>query len=501
MYRTIAVMSVAASVAVSLGCGSGSSKQPAVPGGGGSGNESGAGAPGTSGSDNTAGGDQNVSAGVNVTPKNGRVDLSGKLQFTAVVSGQKDNTVTWSLLEAQNSGSIDATGLYTAPASSGTFHVVAKSNADPTLTGTSTVTVSAGAGKPPVLVSGVWTNLSPPANLAGDPNNTGVVAVALDPSDPHTIYVGVDLYAGVDSHGLWKTQDGGSSWVHLSAVPDPEQFDNISSALDSCSSIAVDPNDPQHVYVTQGVRGATVGFWVSHDGGKNFVKPKGFSDVFPVGDVTALAIDPTDFNHVLLASHSYDNVGVLESKDAGDTWVIHKPPPEGWPSGSSGLSFLYNPESQTGDAKTWLVSNDTGFWRTSDAGATWKNTSKIAGIHGFPETYFTKAGVLYAGTGVCPARSTDNGLTFAEVQGADLKCQGYVTIHGDGTSLYTMRSPFGGGTEPMWTSAESDGTTFTKYKGGTQTFIQGAVQMRFDRANRIMYAANLIAGLWALKVE
>jgi hypothetical protein len=50
--------------------------------------------------------------------------------------------VTWSVQEASG-GTISAAGLYTAPLTSGTYHVVATSRADTTRTGTATVTVSA----------------------------------------------------------------------------------------------------------------------------------------------------------------------------------------------------------------------------------------------------------------------------------------------------------------------------------------------------------------------
>jgi hypothetical protein len=61
-------------------------------------------------------------------------------QFTATVSGTDNPAVTWSIQEA-NAGSINSSGLYVAPASAGTFHVVAASVADKTKTTTATVHV------------------------------------------------------------------------------------------------------------------------------------------------------------------------------------------------------------------------------------------------------------------------------------------------------------------------------------------------------------------------
>jgi chitinase len=49
--------------------------------------------------------------------------------------------MTWSVQEASG-GTIDPTGLYTAPAAAGTYHVVATSVADSTKSGISVVTVT-----------------------------------------------------------------------------------------------------------------------------------------------------------------------------------------------------------------------------------------------------------------------------------------------------------------------------------------------------------------------
>ena len=45
-----------------------------------------------------------------------------------------------------------------------------------------------------------WKNISPPANLPND-------CIAIDPSDPKSIWVGTD-------RGLWQSADGGISWAH-----------------------------------------------------------------------------------------------------------------------------------------------------------------------------------------------------------------------------------------------------------------------------------------------
>lgn len=71
-----------------------------------------------------------------INPKSASIRTSGTVQFDA------DIQVNWNVLES-GGGTISSTGLYTAPATAGTYHVVATSKADPARTATAIVTVTA----------------------------------------------------------------------------------------------------------------------------------------------------------------------------------------------------------------------------------------------------------------------------------------------------------------------------------------------------------------------
>lgn len=62
--------------------------------------------------------------------------------FTAIVTNTTDTGVNWSVQEGLLGGSVDSNGLYTAPASAGTFHVVATSQADSRRSASATATVT-----------------------------------------------------------------------------------------------------------------------------------------------------------------------------------------------------------------------------------------------------------------------------------------------------------------------------------------------------------------------
>lgn len=77
---------------------------------------------------------------VRVEPSSATVVRLGTQRFSAVVQDASPATVTWRVQEPEG-GSVDATGLYTAPASTGTFHVVATSVASPGASGSAEVAV------------------------------------------------------------------------------------------------------------------------------------------------------------------------------------------------------------------------------------------------------------------------------------------------------------------------------------------------------------------------
>ncbi len=107
---------------------------------------------------------------ISVSPANATLSMNATQAFSATVTGSGNTAVSWSVVEPDG-GSISASGLYTAPAKLGTFHVKATSQADssrsaqativvngPTDTGTTvTGTLSArGSARIPSASPGYW---------------------------------------------------------------------------------------------------------------------------------------------------------------------------------------------------------------------------------------------------------------------------------------------------------------------------------------------------------
>jgi hypothetical protein len=364
-------------------------------------------------------------------------------------------------------------------------------------------TADTGSAGPPLTV-GTWQHITPAGVTMTAENHVFCQGMAIDPAHPSTLYLCVCAY-DVSKGGLYKTRDGGATWTRIGKLDEPIH-------------IVIEPHHSNHLYCVDGVRGNTQGFWVSTDGGNTWTSPAGFARATqnPVGtqDLYSIAVDPTDFKHVLVSFHSPwrgsssgvnkgtsqnpNNCGILESKDGGNTWLVHDPP-----AGSAGgygmaVFFLYDPVTKQGDKNTWLFTTQAGgFYRTTDAGATWSQVYKLQMTHGGNQLYRTRTGTLYAGAYQYPVRSTDNGASWQSLT-RGLVYSWYMGICGDGKTLYTACS---NANEPFFTSPENDGLTWTAYQEGAQKFAAEPFEMAYDPAHHILYSASWSEGLLALKIH
>jgi photosystem II stability/assembly factor-like uncharacterized protein len=352
----------------------------------------------------------------------------------------------------------------------------------------------------PALVPGVWTDISPAGvpftqtDATGSPVAFGQ-GITLDPCNAGVLYLSVQTNdpfmlgsTPITTGGLFKSVNGGKDWTLL-----PQ--------LDGPLHTKVDPRDPQHLYVADDVRGTSIGFWISHDGGQTWSMPDGFTQAAnTVSNNHAYYIetDPTDFDHVLLSFHGYwyganAQTGFLESRDGGLTWTIHQPDP-GWMGGEGkAIFFLSDPAAGLGDSSTFLcATQESGHWRTTDDGATWTKVTSVTTDHGGNQLYYTKQGILYAGGTPGIMRSSDNGQTWTVVSPG---YAAYLSVIGDGVNLYAGNHA--GGT--FVTAKENDDTNWMAFDAAQ--FREGPFELAYDSANGIVYSSNISGGTWALKVK
>jgi len=138
----------------------------------------------------------------------------------------------------------------------------------------------------------------------GLPGNN-VTALAIDPTDPATVYAGTT--------GVFKSIDGGANWVDASnGIPD----------IDQVHALAIDPSSPSTVYAgtSDGAQGLNGGVYKSTDGGLNWVPSRAGMPID--AGITALAMDPKDPS-TLYASPvdaDFSTVGIYKTTNGGALW-------------------------------------------------------------------------------------------------------------------------------------------------------------------------------------
>lgn len=158
-----------------------------------------------------------VAPTITLSPPGASLWTGGTQAFQATVTGVGPATVTWSVVEP-GGGSITASGLYTAPAAAGTYHVKAVSTANAALSAQAPVTVSvqppAGACDGADTGSGASLRDFTPFP-ADNPWNQDISAAPVDPSsDAILAFIGktTGLHADFGA-GLWQGAPIGIPYV------------------------------------------------------------------------------------------------------------------------------------------------------------------------------------------------------------------------------------------------------------------------------------------------
>jgi hypothetical protein len=173
---------------------------------------------------------------LSVNPSSASLSTSATQAFTVLVTGTTQTAVTWSVVET-GGGSVDSGGLYTAPATAGTFHVKATSVADASKSAQATVTVTA----PPVIsvsVSPATANLQTGATQTFSATVTGTANAAVTWSV-------VEAGGGsVNPTGLYTAPSGtGTFHVKATSVADPSKSAQAAVTVTAAPviSVAVSP--------------------------------------------------------------------------------------------------------------------------------------------------------------------------------------------------------------------------------------------------------------------
>ena len=192
-------------------------------------------------------------------------------------------------------------------------------------------------------------------------NDVGAIDLAFDPINSQTIYAAMwnvrrppwFIYtpANGPGGGIFKSTDGGNTWVPLTAGLPVEGLGRI--------GLAVAPTNRNRLYAI--VDAKEGGLFSSDDAGATWTKISGDSRIWGRGwyfnKVTA---DPKDAETVYV-----QNTSIYKSTNGGKTWTAIK----GAPGGDDYHQLWINPD----DPKRMIAASDQGTIVTEDGAETWSS--------------------------------------------------------------------------------------------------------------------------------
>ena len=390
---------------------------------------------------------------------------------------------------------------------------------------------------------GVWrtrdggTSWTPVFDRAPSLGIGGPGAIAIDPVNTDVLYVGTSSRNGSQFSGdatqppagLFKTTDGGASWIRLgSGYPSNAPSNANIFFTHIINVVLVDPANSQRLYLA-----SNGGLFVSIDGGLNWTE-----GTAPAGDVQSLVLDATSPANARVLYAGVRGAGVVQSTDGGQTWTtilnaataavaanlgaggfsgisrvaVALAPPTS-PPNAGGIQVLY--ASMVGTGVGFGVADAIGVFQSTDRGVTWTERAGTAVLGAIGTTYRGycfhmavdpaspgdgAADVIYLGT-LGQGRSTDAGATFVGLGGlhADSHTWAFAPQPGPVSVVYCGND---GGIFRC-----TAGTNFTSLNsGGFQTALfynldvspdaTGSVTLGALQDNGIVTTAGAVAPTW-----
>ena len=184
-----------------------------------------------------------------------------------------------------------------------------------------------------------WSSIWEPSGLEPGWFRTDVRAIAVDPSDSETIYIGMAGGASLVERRVQKTTDGGQTWTPVDSGLDEKG---------SYTAIAIDPSNSQVLYTGGGSKGV----YKSVDGAASW------TNIYPDINLTAIVLDPVDPNTIYVAGRA-----VNKSTDGGATWTVSLD--------ISTQALAIDPKNPS----VLYAGTYDGVLRSTDGGVTWADFS------------------------------------------------------------------------------------------------------------------------------
>lgn len=226
-----------------------------------------------------------------------------------------------------------------------------------------------------------------------DGKSASIGSIAINQANPNEIWVGTGEGNPRNSMnngaGMYKTIDGGHTWQFLGL----EKTNGI-------HRIILHPDNPDVAVVaatgTPWGENPERGIYKTTDGGKTWQKTLYVDEKTGAAD---LVVDPSNPNKLIAAMWEHrrwpwffksggPGSGIFISFDGGDTWT-KRTTEDGLPKGDLGRIGLAIAPSMPDRVYAYVESKSNAIFRSDDGGFTWKQTSKAkdSGIGGRPFYY------------------------------------------------------------------------------------------------------------------
>jgi len=255
--------------------------------------------------------------------------------------------------------------------------------------------------------------------------NSGAFDLALDPSDPRTLYATLwaarqppwetsdgGSFGGKGTSGLYKSTDAGTTWKRLEGG-----WPAVAQGL-SRMAVAVAPSDPKRVYAFATATEKT-GVYRSDDAGATWALVNATDRITERGDdLVTLAVDPRNRDVVYET-----NTTTYTSTDGGKTFV----PLRGAPGGDDYQSVWIAPD----DPRTILLGSDQGAVISVNGGETWSswyNQPTAQFYHVITDDRFpyrVYGAQQESGSAGVLSRGNDGAITFRDWHPAGVEEYGY----------------------------------------------------------------------------
>ncbi len=244
---------------------------------------------------------------VAISPTSAALAPDTSQAFTAAATGATNTSVNWTVQEGSTGGTITSAGLYSAPSTTGTFHVVATSQADATKSAVATVVVAdANAVWRPFSPTSPW-NTPVPANPVLEANSAALIA-DLASSSPYGSHLDVNI-TGYSMPLYWADAStptfpvlvdwGGPGWGTTA-----NGGYNATATMPIPAGATPDPQSDHHLLVIDKQRGIEWGCWNMQSGSSGW-----HAGLCATTDLTGTGVRTPQ----ALAQHWYDALGARAS--------------------------------------------------------------------------------------------------------------------------------------------------------------------------------------------